>query len=216
MNDNQTIDGPNLAIVEGKDDQNFLRSLIIARSLPSFHVVRYEGKDKLRRFLKVLPVTPGFEKVGALAVFRDADQSAENASVSVRNALAAAKLPAPDYGGAVKVGTIRTIFFISPDNGSPGEIEDCCNSSVVEDVRYPVYGEFLARIEEVTGSSLGFVAKRKVQLHLALQVPRPLEQMGPGAKAGAWPLQHAAFDGMANALRDVAVAAEPAVAAAIA
>ena len=202
-----SITKPLVAVVEGRDEQEFFPALIASRGLPDYQIICYEGKDKLRAYLKALSLTPGFQFVKGIAIFRDADDNPEGAADSVRNALKAAGLPAARAPMTVANDQPHTIYCIVPGGGAGGELEDACNASIADDGRFGLYTDFVGKFQDHTNGSLIKLAKVQVQIHLACQVAGPFTHLGIGARAGAWPLAHQAFNPLAEALVAVAEAA---------
>lgn len=75
-----TLEAPNLLMVEGVDEYHFFRFLL-TRDDVQIHV--YEGKDQLRLELRTLSQVEGFDRVGKIAIVRDADNDPRAAVQSV-------------------------------------------------------------------------------------------------------------------------------------
>ncbi len=73
-----------LLLVEGKDDEGFLRCLCEHIGLNGVDILIYEGKTHLRSYLEVLPLLPGYEKVERIGIIRDADEDATGAFMKAR------------------------------------------------------------------------------------------------------------------------------------
>ena len=54
---NSKISKPLVALVEGYDEVKFLPYLLVARGLPEFQFMKYDGKEQLGVFLKTFPIS---------------------------------------------------------------------------------------------------------------------------------------------------------------
>ena len=80
-------------LVEGKDAANFFRELVRRLSLPDVDIHDFGGVDQFRRFLAAFVAAPNFGNVRSIGIVRDAEQSADAAFQSVRDALEHVNLP---------------------------------------------------------------------------------------------------------------------------
>ena len=74
-----------LLVVEGKDDKNFFKSLILHLNIPGIEIRDVEGKDNFNVRLPDLLKITDFSNLTHLAVIRD--ENGDNALVSVCNIL---------------------------------------------------------------------------------------------------------------------------------
>ena len=191
------IKEPVVVLVEGKDEELFLPEFLTARKLPQVQFLPYGGKEKLGVYLRTLIITPGFDTVRSVGVVRDADSDCTAAFKSVVYALKNAKLPAPTNELVVHNGPPRTAVFIAPGNGQPGELEDCLLASVNDRPALPCINTLVDCIETATKKNISKRSKAKVWTFLATQ-EKPMNGISVGARAGVWPMAHAAFDGLAQ------------------
>jgi len=85
-----------LIIVEGDDDENFIRALAIHLNCDrNLQIIKAGGKNNIRPTIKAASKTPGFENVAFFGVIRDADDSFASTLQSTQDALIASGLPAP-------------------------------------------------------------------------------------------------------------------------
>ncbi|RKY70736.1 MAG: hypothetical protein DRQ14_08510 [Candidatus Latescibacterota bacterium] len=84
------IEQPNILVVEGREEELFFEAFIRDLSLRDIQIMPIGGKERLRRNLKALKLSPGFARVTSLTVVRDADEDPKAAFQSVRDALQAA------------------------------------------------------------------------------------------------------------------------------
>ena len=158
-------------------------------------VLNVEGKDNIKKMLKVIPSSPGYSKVSSIGVVRDADANADSAFQSVRDALKAANLPAPDAPLSL-VGTDRRVaVLIAPHGKSSGAIEDVCLESVAGDAAMGCVQDYLNCIKDSVAESErpNNLRKAEAQAFLASR-KRPDLRLGEAAEAGYWDFEHAAFE----------------------
>jgi hypothetical protein len=104
---------PNLLIVEGSHDASFFKAAIRERiKLTDLQVEALGGKSLLRANLRVIIQDSAFPDLKALAIVRDADDSAASAFAAVVGDLKHANLPAPPTHGFVTQGEPRTGVYI--------------------------------------------------------------------------------------------------------
>lgn len=84
-----------LLLVESRDPKELFIRMLRRQGIQDVQVMDFGGVSQLRGYLGALKAVDGFEQVRGLAIIRDAETSARNAFISVRNALKAQGLPAP-------------------------------------------------------------------------------------------------------------------------
>jgi hypothetical protein len=189
-----------VVLVEGKDEYYFLPEIAAARALPNVQFLEYGGKPQLASYLRTLPLVPGFGLVTGIGVIRDADSNHLAALQSVRDALRSANLPVPSDELVAHAGPPRTAFFLAPGKGRQGALEDCLIASVGGHPALPCIESLIACVETATQVALSKKSKAKVWSFLATQ-PEPLHHISEGARAGVWPMTHAAFDDFEKLIR---------------
>lgn len=105
---------PGLLLGEGKDEVEFFGALLTDIGLSDrVQVLDYGGVSKLSSFLTDLAQLPGFDKLVAIAITRDADEDSASARKSLErmiNASPVSNLVGPRH-------------FVLPDNEKPGALE---------------------------------------------------------------------------------------------
>ncbi len=76
-----------ICIVEGPDDENFLRKLFDEVNL-NFQILNAKGKDNIPLLIQELHRIPGFDSVTKLLITRDADNSYQDAFRSINDNVA--------------------------------------------------------------------------------------------------------------------------------
>lgn len=186
------IEQPNVLIVEGKEEELFFGALIEHLRLQGIEIRSIGGKEKLRGNLKALVLTPGFSRVTSLGIVRDADADPNAAFQSVRDALRAANLLAPDHPLEIVGVNPRVAVLILPGEGSPGTLEDVCLKAVAEDPTLFCVEQYFKCLEQKKLLLPYNMSKAKVEVFLASR-PEPDLRLGEAAKKGYWPWDHEAF-----------------------
>ncbi|MGB9623732.1 MAG: DUF3226 domain-containing protein [Phycisphaerae bacterium] len=180
-----------MLIGEGMEEKRFFAALLAHLGRTDVQVEQYGGKGGLSRFLEALPSVPGYSRLVALGITRDADESATDAKKSVHDALRRAKLEPP--GNRIK--RLRIHVFILPGDAAPGMLEDLCLRSVRDDPAMPCVDQFLHCVSQRAGRFPFKEAKARVHAWLSSQ-PVPDKRLGEAAEAGYWRFDHPAFDGL--------------------
>ncbi|MDJ1173460.1 DUF3226 domain-containing protein [Roseofilum capinflatum] len=79
-----TFNKTKVILGEGKDEQLFFSGLIKYLGLEDIQIENYGGKGNLKKFLKTVPLMPGFSSVVALGITGDADDSFTSKSQSIQ------------------------------------------------------------------------------------------------------------------------------------
>ncbi len=155
------IDKPRLLVGEGDDEVSFFRALVAACHLDDVQVEKTGGKDGLRLYLRELPNRPGYERLVALGITRDADDDCVVAFQRVCTLLGAAGFSSPPAAGQVVYGPLRVGVFILPDNGRPGMLEDLCLDSVAADPAFPCLAAYFQCVLHSANRQPGNAAKAR-------------------------------------------------------
>jgi len=190
----QAINNPKMLIGEGSEEVYFFRALLQHLQITNIQIEQYGGKNNLRNFLDTLILRPGFVNVEAIAITRDADDSATSAFQSVISALQHARLPEPNATHSFTASQPRIGVFILPDGQQNGMLEDLCLASVVADIAMPCVDEFFRCVAN-NGRMPGNMSKAKTYAWLSSQA-EPDKRLGQAALAGYWDFSHSAFDAL--------------------
>ncbi len=137
----ETIDKEKILIVEGKDEENFLKALFkipqLEPQLENIQIKPLEGKDQLHKRMKAWVLTSGWDDVKSIGLIRDADKSAKSAFDSIAGVLKRNGLSIPNSPGTFskqipKKGKPRTGIFIISNGKDHGTLESLCLSTVKE------------------------------------------------------------------------------------
>lgn len=199
------LESSRLLLVEGKDDQEFFNHLwsSLGRASDEIDVIAYEGKDKLRSWLKTVSDLPGFIELNAVGVVRDAHDNASGAFESVRDALrvffdkqptdpfefidATFQNAGPFDGQRFSVG-----IAILPSASRSGELEDLLMDAIDDPERMECVDEYI-RCLESNEISLEKPAKTRLQAFLASK-EKAEEGLWKALKKDHIPVDSSAFD----------------------
>lgn len=204
------LEARRILVVEGKDDQRWFQAFLKhLRPIGEVQVLTMDGKDNLRGRIKALVNTPGFWRVTSLGVVRDADGARQSALQSVRDALAAAGLPAPTGEGVrTPGGPDVTVLILAPAgtdasrSAQTGKIEDLCLASVRDDPAMECIRTYFECLNN-RGVRPRDLAKAKVQAFLASRL-QPGKRIGEAAEAGYWPWESPVFGDVRRFLEEFA------------
>lgn len=76
------------------------------------------GKDQFKNKMPGLQKTTGFNKLDAIGIVRDADESFEKAFESIKGVLEKMGFQAPGKAGEFTAGSPKIGIFIMPDNAN--------------------------------------------------------------------------------------------------
>lgn len=202
-----TITKPFALLVEGGDDQAVLRRLVAHRSLcPGLRVFEYDGKSKLRQFLKTFSLTEGFRsELVSFGIIRDADDDAGAAVQQIQEALRSLSLPVPDDVLVKATGRPSVAFLVLPGDGAKGCLEDVCLSAVNGAALLGDAKAFVATVCSKAARPPQPTSKAIIHSFLAT-CHEPGLPLGTAAAAGFIDLSHSAFDQMARLVKIVTAA----------
>src|SRR5262249_29723801 len=150
------------------------------------HVEKYGGTARLDRYLRELPLRPGYERLVALGVTRDADADCADTFNRVRGSLAANGFTYPAAPGEIVQALFHVGVFILPDNQRPGMLEDLCLDSIANDPAFPGLEVYFQCVLRSAQRQPGHIPKARVHAWLASQ-SEPDRRLGEAAHKGYWP-----------------------------
>jgi len=190
------ITSTKLIIVEGKDDERFIDSLIKYLGINDVQIVFVEGKSRFRTNIQALRNTPGFDALSIYSFIRDSDSNPPiSAFTSIRNSLIAAGITPPEEDQSFSDQTPRVGIFIMPGNGKTGAIEDLCLSSIAEDSDFICVEDFF----ECIGTVPREASKAKIQCYLSGKDPLA-NSLGYAAFKGHWDYSKPEYEPIINFL----------------
>jgi len=187
------ITKPHILAVEGREEELFFQALINHLGLQQIEIKGIAGKTNLRPRLKALASTPGFDQVTFLGVVRDANADPNAAFRSVRDALQAANLPAPERPLSPAGQSPRVTVMILPEQGTQGMLEDLCLRAVAQNPAMPCVERYIQCLQQQGLPLPHNLSKAKVQVFLGSR-PEAGKRLGEAALAGYWPWDDRAFE----------------------
>jgi hypothetical protein len=142
-----------IIIVEGRDDNRFIESLLNFLNIFGVQVIEVGGKSNFRPQIIALKNTPGFSQIEICAFIRDADDDPPSAFRSLFDSLSYAGLIPPSEDQTFSSGNPRIGIFIMPGNGENGAIENLCIDSVRDENSFECvdrYFECIGTLETVS------------------------------------------------------------------
>jgi hypothetical protein len=197
-----TIIEPNVLVVEGREDRRFFAAMIAHLGLNRIQIYESEGKSRLREKLAALAGAPGCADLLSIIVVRDADDDPTAAFQSVRDALAAAGLPAPSEPMAAAGERPRVTVVIMPEPDLPGALEDACLKAVGQDPAVSCVERFFQCLGEQRLPRPRSMSKARVQAFLASR-EEPGLRLGEAAEKGYWPWDENVFNPLKTILQQI-------------
>lgn len=124
---------PNVLVVEGREEELIFEAIVTHLELENIQILPIGGKERLRQNLKALVLSPRFTEVISMGIVRDANENPGATFQSVRDALQAVNLPAPERPLAPIGHSPRVTVMILPEEGTPGMLEDLFLRAVAQD-----------------------------------------------------------------------------------
>ncbi len=197
----QTITLSKVLLVEGENERRFFHALLDRLGAhDAIQIINYQGKDRLREHLRMLPTLRGYAALDSLGVTRDADQFAATAFQSVCGSLDNAKLGVPDQTMLATQGRPRVSVFILPDCSNPGMLETLCLSAVECDPAMPCVDEYIRCLEDTAYMPPKNPDKARAHTFLASRT-NPDLRVGEAAQAGHWQLDSPVFEPLKSFLQ---------------
>lgn len=196
--------------VEGNDDKNFFEALIGRIHLPQrVEVQTYQGRDRLRAFLRAFVKHRDFDGVRSLGIVRDADTSSKGAFMSVAGTLAeinkseGVALPVPKAQQQFVEASCSVGVMILSDKQGHGMLESVILKTLVGDPAWPCVERFVECLRLLDPQSIPHPEKSYVHAFIA-GTESPHLSVGHAAKRGVFDLNHVAFKDLHDFLKRLA------------
>jgi len=161
------VEKPKLLLVEGRDEKEFFTALLDYLAIPDVEVRPIQGKSRLSNRLKAIVRGSHIVPIVSMGIVQDADNDPAAAFQSIRSALAAANLPAPETPLQPHGANPRITVMIVPDAVTPGMLEDVCLASVVDDPATECVDEFFRCLQKRTSAMPQNQAKARLRAFLS-------------------------------------------------
>jgi len=189
-----------LIVVEGREDKLFFDALIKHLSFDNIQVLPISGKTELRRYLRTIIQTPGFDEVKSLGIARDANSDPKATLQSIRDSLKSVRLPVPEKPLAPSGSQPKVTILILPHEDTPGMLEDLCLQAVMQDPAMVCVDQYFQCLKQKGLTLPSKMSKAKVQVFLGSRA-EPGKLLGVAAQAGYWPFDVEAFEKVRTFLR---------------
>ena len=195
-----------LLLVEGIDDAWFCNAFLRkGLQQTAVQIAEVGGTPKLRRFIiNTLKPAENLPALRRLGIVTDADTNAMAAFQRVRDALAAAGLPAPrQVWDTAQSGNLTVSIAVLPDGNAPGDLEGLCLRSIADAPLTACVDEYIA-CAKAAGREIAELNKAKIHAYLAAAGNQAGLRLGEAAEAGVWDWQSPAFEQIRQFLLDLA------------
>jgi len=190
------IKKPNLLLVEGADAKFFCIWALEAYGVEEVQVMDFGGITELNGYLTTLSLLPGYDKVMAIVIARDAEENPKTAISSIQKALQVNGLPVPAGPFEFDGNTPRVAFMLFPGFNekrqlTAGTLEDLC-LAILKNQNQPRLAcvkAYLACLE-AQGQALQWQHKSLLHTYFAGENRFVGMKIGEASKAGAWNWEH--------------------------
>ena len=199
------IDADRLLLVEGRDEVNLLKALMMhcLDDGLEVQVIDAGGKDRFSKNLKALHTAararPTLRSIG---VVRDADDDAGGAFRSVCDHLRNVGYKPPPVHGRFSDAVPSIGVFIVPNGVERGAIETLCRRSKDGDDVARCVDEYLSCLDKHEAMKSMNADKSFAHAYLAA-MQDPVARVGEGAREGVWNFESTAFAELSQFLRDL-------------
>lgn len=211
------ITHPYLLIVEGKDEVEFFKAFFqfLKKSsyewdgLDNIQIISTDSKDKLPKFLDIVPDLVNSDQIKRIAIIQDADNDQNRFFKQIQKTLIKIGFPVPDRQIEPKTGKINVsqeislqVLIIGIDG--KGMLEDVCLDSVSNDCAMPCVNSFFDCLTKFYSTSELIppknLSKAKTRVFLASRKECTV-YIGLAAKEGYWDFTKPSFDRMKELLQ---------------
>jgi predicted ATP-dependent endonuclease of OLD family len=199
------VNKPFLIFVEGVSDKamlaEYIRSVGLNKQLPSYQIISSDSKDKFSALFRNITTQAKFQDVTHLAVFRDADLSADKAFQSVQTQLRInTNIPddaLPKQALVVKTSEetgLKIGVFIVPDANLEGSLEHLLLNSLSDEMREHIKN-YIANGKKLIHAEAQDHCKNTAKSHsYAYSSLFEIENFKDSFRIQSWDWQHKTFE----------------------
>lgn len=134
---NITIETEKILLVEGYDEELFLKKFLKHISIEDVQIINVEGKDKFKPIFTSLVGIENFTNIKNFGFIRDAEENpAKSAFDSLCDVIKEENILIPKKCGKIETNEkMKVGIFIMPDNQNSGMLEDLCLNSINEELK---------------------------------------------------------------------------------
>ena len=187
-----SIKAQKILAVEGQDEWYFFKYFLEKKlNIKDVQLIDIEGESKFLAKLKLLKLSPNFDKVKKIGFVRDADDDLQKSFKSIKEAIEKGL----QYKAPTKMNTwqkdeahdIELGVFLLPNNEEKGMLETLCLRSVADDAIMPCLDTYFDCMNKVIPENKRpkNIAKSRVQVFLASRKTYK-SSVGFAAEKGYW------------------------------
>ena len=200
-----------LLLVEGADALHFFISACEAFSVDNVQVMDFGGTKDLTKYLKALPLFPGYDKVDTIVIARDAEKDPSTAVSNVKRSLRQVNLPVPanpfEFAGTdPRVAYVIFPGFQTDAKGkstlSAGTLEDLCLEIVKDNTTFECVDQYLECLRS-KGRKIKRPHKTKLHSYLAGENDFVGLKIGEASRVGAWDWNHSSLKPFKDVIREM-------------
>ena len=182
-----------IIIVEGHDDELFLKKLLDKLEISDIQVLKIGGKSEFKNKFPNIPLFSGFKNVRRIAVILDADNSYQNSKQSIEHNINKV-LKASGNPKEFSSGNPCVAYFIMPNNKDKGMMETLCVFSQKTNPAMKQVDKFIeaVKLDKAIKEKPKIEDKAKAQAYLAV-MPKTTYGMSYGIVKNYWDLTHEDF-----------------------
>ncbi len=196
------IEKEKILLVEGIDEVNVFKKLMVMINLPDIQVIPMEGKGEFPDKYETIFTSPEARIVKSVGIVRDADSDPKAEFDRIKTGLKRMGHPMPKgLNQAANDGKISINIFLMPDCKSNGALETLFEESIKGT---PIFEECITNYLDCVKAKTGcnFNDKTKTYAYIAVQKD-PDVRLGNSVEIGHWDLSHACFNPIKNFLREL-------------
>jgi len=188
----KAIKAQKILVVEGQDDWCFFKHFLEKKlKIKDVQLIDIGGDGNFLTVLKVLKLSPNFDKVEKIGLIRDTDKDLQKSFKRIKEAIEKGlQYKAPtnmnswqkDEEHGIKLGV-----FLLPNNEEKGMLETLCMQSVADDAIMPCLNAYFECMDKVIPENKlpKNIAKARVQAFLASRKTYK-SSVGFAAEKGYW------------------------------
>jgi len=197
------IEKENIIIVEGNDDEEFIRKFLEYEEIEDFQVINLGGEKKIKSTFPLIFTRPNFDKIKKLGIIRDANSDSRAKFQSCKHHIENNNLVAPNSINSFSNADPSVgVFIITKPNSNKGMLEDLCLETVKGTEQMNCVEIFFNCVEHLPDKPIN-LAKSKCQAFRA-SLPISYPHVGIAAKNGVFPFDHLALDNLRVFLHNLA------------
>lgn len=187
-------------LVEGKDSEGFFEAMARHLKVEGIQIQDFGGITDLQKFLHAFVRLSDFSQVTNIGIVRDAEDSAQGALRSVKDALRHAGLPVPGTTAPQESRRLNVSVMVLPGGDRSGMLESLLWETIPDNMQDCI-DTFLRCAEDVRGESVQRRHKARAGAYLSTQ-RKPQLSVGDAARRTYWDLDHPTLEQVRRFVRE--------------